>query len=774
MEIKIRYIVPLLFLLFLSQPVFSDAYVVDNRTKIYGDYVEGRPMNTSFIYEIQKTHEPIDTALVIDESGSMGGVIEDAKDGAKSYVDNTLTSEGDENAVVEFESSASTIQSLTSSKSSAKDAIDTISAGGGTDLPAGVSEGHDALNNGYNDLQVMIVLADGGGGDPGTQADNARADGIEVHGIMYGSGASTSEFESMTDSDTCSTNSDENEDGDNCWYAESGTIDKVYSAIQEDISPDADGELHVRVPNYARTFEDYKSSNDLGSTNEYIYDVQVEEGVFRKNFTWYPTENGTDKLINPGTSYIEVTESGTTSRKDYEHENYSDINYTDYYIDRKSIIKKDDEINVSLRVGNNGNVETIPNEIGIYDESSNERIEDLAPLQPGETVWKNISISTTDSVVQEGEPLEAEADYGGIWDGTARSGAVGEQDESNNTVNLGFPPEVTNYRPNSIEFLDDKYSPNYTIQHPNPAQVEGKYDKLVGGDLRKDDEDLNKPKDNVLETDELEIDDVEVYYNMTANLTDNYGARTIFNHSYFVENPRPTIIDRSPSDGGVSINSPVELEITPVDPNDEELDIRFYDESDGSLIGKTLNHDNDTQLLQEWEVETLGLDYDWKVQVSDPWDDYNETNTFTKIVGASYRVQTNVETDYSTIIISQDSTRDIFFTAENRVPFERNLVTEVSGAGATIDGSTQKSYDLGDGETERFSINLNPQKVGEQTLYINTTNTDTSTKIVDRVPVVVRDYETVSPEAAEVPGINVVQLMVLFFSSIIAFYSDIF
>lgn len=771
MRLKPGYLLPLLLLAAMVQPVSADAFVVDNRTKIYGDYVQGRPMNTSFIYEIQKNHEPIDTALVIDESGSMGGVMEDAKDGAKSYVDSTLTSEGDENAVVEFESSASTIQSLTSSKSAAKDAIDTINDGGGTDLPAGVSEGHDALQSGSNDLQVMIVLADGGGGDPGYEADQARDDGIEVHGIMYGSGASTSEFESMTDSSQCTTDSSENDDGDNCWYAETGTIDKVYSSIQEDISPDADAELHVRMPNYAKSFE-HSVDNDLGSTNEYILDGQVEEGIFRRNFTWYPTENGTNKLIKPGTSFIEVTESGTTSTRYFRWTNYSTINYTDYRILEKSLIKRAGEVNASLLIDNDGNVPTIQNEVGIYDESGNTRTNNLESLDAGEQTWVNFSISNTNDIIQSNEDLRAKADFGGIWDSAPNGeGEVGEQNEANNAVLLGYPPRITDFKPDSIKFLDDTYTANYTFNHPDPSEVQGNYDKRVGGDLRRDASDLDRIASNMLETDELEIEDVEVFYNMTVNVSDGSGATTIYNHSYFVENPPPTIVSREPSDGGVSINSPVQLGVTIRDPNDEQLDVRFYDASDGSMIGQNISMLNGTQVEHAWEVETLGQDYTWTVEVSDPWDTYSEQNTFTKIVGASYRVQTDVQTRYSTIITSDDSRRTFFFEAENRVPFERNLRTEVSGAGATIDGEKQQNYRLGDGETKRFTITLSPDRIGSQTLFINTTNTNTSTKIVDRVPVDVRDYQTTAAEAVDLPGISLIQLLILLLASSTVFFA---
>ena len=59
-----------------------------------GEFVMGRKVLTEFNYEINDPYKPIDTAIVIDESGSMGGQMGSAKSGARDYVDQTNTAEG--------------------------------------------------------------------------------------------------------------------------------------------------------------------------------------------------------------------------------------------------------------------------------------------------------------------------------------------------------------------------------------------------------------------------------------------------------------------------------------------------------------------------------------------------------------------------------------------------------------------------------------------------------------------------------------------------------
>lgn len=190
----------------------------------------------------------IDTALVIDRSGSMTPyLIGPAREGAKNYVGNT--GEGDRNSVVAFGSGADIIHPLSTEKESVKSSIDNFNAGdSSTDLADGIESGINSLTAEGGGNQYMIVLADGGSNQPLRSVDSrakaARDAGIEVHGIMYGDSADNQEFNAITNS-TCETSLAENDDGDNCWYADTesedetaGSIYDVLEGVQKDINKD--------------------------------------------------------------------------------------------------------------------------------------------------------------------------------------------------------------------------------------------------------------------------------------------------------------------------------------------------------------------------------------------------------------------------------------------------------------------------------------------------------------------------------------------------------
>jgi predicted ribosomally synthesized peptide with SipW-like signal peptide len=145
--------------------------------------------------------EEVDLMIAFDTSGSMDdedGKLPSAKDGAKTLVDSVGA--GVDVGLVDFDSSASVVESLGSSKSSIKSTIDSFSAFGGTDVGSGINEAQDELtNNGRSSARnVMVLLTNGQSSSGRSEATNAKDARTTIYGIAYGSGADENLIEDIS------------------------------------------------------------------------------------------------------------------------------------------------------------------------------------------------------------------------------------------------------------------------------------------------------------------------------------------------------------------------------------------------------------------------------------------------------------------------------------------------------------------------------------------------------------------------------------------------
>ncbi|WP_440990183.1 vWA domain-containing protein [Haloarchaeobius baliensis] len=137
----------------------------------------------------------LEVALVSDVSGSMSGPKIDAlRTAAQDFVDNLAGT--DEAAAISFSGGATLDQELTTVYQDVKDAIAAYTAGGSTNMTAGISLANQELMTGSNASagasKVMIVLTDGVVNSPTNAeqaATDAKNDGIRIFTIALGGDA---------------------------------------------------------------------------------------------------------------------------------------------------------------------------------------------------------------------------------------------------------------------------------------------------------------------------------------------------------------------------------------------------------------------------------------------------------------------------------------------------------------------------------------------------------------------------------------------------------
>lgn len=148
---------------------------------------------------------PADIALLLDASNSVSGApLTEIKSSAQRLV-NTLSDRlasgasglfccGNRAAVTTYSSTGNVVQTLTDDPSLLTSAISSVTAGGNSNLAAGISAAADLLNTENNgNSKVMFIFTDGRyntGADPSEAAEAAKAAGITLYFIAVRSSES--------------------------------------------------------------------------------------------------------------------------------------------------------------------------------------------------------------------------------------------------------------------------------------------------------------------------------------------------------------------------------------------------------------------------------------------------------------------------------------------------------------------------------------------------------------------------------------------------------
>ncbi|TYL39486.1 VWA domain-containing protein [Natronococcus pandeyae] len=281
--------------------------------------------------------EKADFTFVIDVSGSMrGDRIHYAREAAQRFVG--AFEDDERGALVEFSSSASLVEGLTTDHDELNRSIQNLDAGGWTNTGGGLEEGIDELEaNGWeNRSSVMILLADGEtnrGPDPVGVAEDAAEEGIEISSIGLGSSIDEDELRAIAGA----------ADGDYYHVEDADDLPDTFDRVAEnqtevqlqdtndDGIPDLVAEMDLKMPSGPPGVEGESLDLDpiaLDTSGDGIQDnetVDINYRVHEENNETKLTAQVTHAAHHP--AKVDTTGDGLTDREQLE--DGWEIAYTD-------------------------------------------------------------------------------------------------------------------------------------------------------------------------------------------------------------------------------------------------------------------------------------------------------------------------------------------------------------------------------------------------------------------------------------------------------------
>ncbi len=257
---------------------------------------------------------------------------------------------------------------------------------------------------------------------------------------------------------------------------------------------------------------------------------------------------------------------------------------------------------------------------------------------------------------------------------------------------------------------------------------------------------------------ETDVDRGE-YYEWYVNVSNDYSTIQSDTWSFDV-NPLPTITSPEPSDGGLVTEDEVDISVVADSDEYDELDVYF--ENQTGVIGRETIEAGE-RAEQEWRGLDVGETYEWQVNVSDGFE--NQTSDvfeFTRLTSESYRVDKDLEYEYTTLIVTEGERVDFLFTVENRIDSSQTLETFLEGPNPEFidSGESSADYSLDPYESREFHIELEADEPGSKELRMITQDQRTGINTTETVPVHVREHPPVH-QVREVSGIGTIQILLV-------------
>lgn len=258
--------------------------------------------------------------------------------------------------------------------------------------------------------------------------------------------------------------------------------------------------------------------------------------------------------------------------------------------------------------------------------------------------------------------------------------------------------------------------------------------------------------------------DVGENIDIELEVTDIHGASSSSTGSASIQNREPVFSDPIPPNTSIVADEQVETSVLVNDVEDENLNVYFFNSENDELIGKDSARSGRRGMM-EWENLQVGSVYDWYVKVSDGYTNVSnraEDWNFTKTLSGDYRLRTDIQHRYSSVVTSTGSTSFLTFDMQNPVSANKTVDIRLQGVNAEFsDGSTEKQVEIGPYGNQKHQIQVTPSTNGSQQLEVITTESDTGIENRDTIEVLVKDLQTSTSRVEEVPGVQMIQLVVM-------------
>lgn len=260
--------------------------------------------------------------------------------------------------------------------------------------------------------------------------------------------------------------------------------------------------------------------------------------------------------------------------------------------------------------------------------------------------------------------------------------------------------------------------------------------------------------------------------NVSMDFQDHHSAANTSWNTNIVPNRPPVINIVQPRNGEPVLEEEPGLIVQVTDPEGDEFQrLEYRDDISGNTISDLNPPPQQFEYNQTWGPLDLGTYY-WEVEAWDKWGSANVSNIeFERVISTVYRVQHQIDYEYSSLII-EDNGQGFFFFESDVDTQNRTVTTYLRGNNLSAEfvdtGSSQRTYEVDTGDPERFHVRVQSDNPGKHELKIITEDESVSSNTTVTFPVYVR--ESVS-EGAEVPGLTIPYLVLILLTSSLLYFA---